>query len=72
MRSYNQPSLIDTKISDIADLALSPNYGQDNTLFMLTRKMGMPLSQSLWRSLNGGTMWERVYSSALANVDQID
>jgi len=26
---------------------------------------------SLWRSLNGGARWERVYSSALANVDSI-
>ncbi|GAJ00944.1 unnamed protein product, partial [marine sediment metagenome] len=42
-------------------------YIQDNTLFMLTRYK----KDSLWRSLDGGTRWERVYSSALANVDSI-
>ena len=34
--TWNQQSLIDTKISDIVDLAPSPDYSQDNTLFMLT------------------------------------
>ncbi len=65
--TWNQPGLIDTKISDILDVAPSPNYSQDNTLFMLT----WGGKHSLWRSLNGGVRWERVYSSALANVDSI-
>ncbi len=65
--TWNQPGLIDTKISDILDMAPSPNYSQDNTLFMLT----WGSNHSLWRSLNGGVRWERVYSSALANVDSI-
>ncbi len=66
--TWNQVGLIDTGISDIVDLAVSPNYSMDNTLFMLT----WGSAHSLWRSLNGGTRWERVYSSALANVDSID
>ncbi|GAH68608.1 unnamed protein product, partial [marine sediment metagenome] len=49
------------------DLAISPNYSQDNTLFMLT----WGGEHSLWRSLNDGTSWERVFTSALANVDSI-
>jgi len=65
--SWNQSGLIDTKISDILELAPSPNYSRDNTLFMLT----WGGKHSLWRSLNGGDRWERVYSSALANVDSI-
>jgi photosystem II stability/assembly factor-like uncharacterized protein len=68
--TWNQTSLIDTKISDIVDLAPSPSYSQDNTLFMLTHQTGG--EHSLWRSLNGGTSWERVYTSGLANVDEID
>ena len=68
--TWNQTSLIDTKISDIVDLAPSPNYSQDNTLFMLTYHTGG--EHSLWRSLNDGTDWERVYTSALAYVEQID
>ena len=34
--TWNQISLIDTDISTIVDLAPSPQYSQDNTLFMLT------------------------------------
>ena len=66
--TWNQVGLIDTEISDILDVAISPNYSQDNTLFLLT----FGGKHSLWRSLNGGAGWERVYSSALAYVDQIN
>jgi len=65
--TWNQTSLIDTSISFIVDLAISPNFSQDNTLFMLT----WGGEHSLWRSLNDGTRWERVFTSALANVDII-
>ena len=68
--TWNQTSLIDTKISDIVDLAPSPSYSQDNTLFMLTHRTGG--EDSLWRSLNGGADWERVYNSALPYVQSID
>jgi photosystem II stability/assembly factor-like uncharacterized protein len=66
--SWNQTSLIDTKISAIIDLAPSPSYSQDETLFMLTNYTGG--KDSLWRSLNGGKTWERVFSSALP--DRLD
>jgi hypothetical protein len=66
--NWNQISLIDIDITDVIDLAPSPRYSQDNTLFMLT----FGGEHSLWRSLNSGTSWERVYTSALADVDQID
>ncbi len=67
--TYNQVGLIDTivGIGNILDLAISPGYDQDNTLFMLT----FDGEHSLWLSLNGGTRWERVFTSALANVDSI-
>jgi len=65
--TWNQVSLIDTDIQTILDLALSPNYSQDNTLFMLT----WGGEHSLWRSLNGAAEWERVFGSNLANVDSI-
>jgi photosystem II stability/assembly factor-like uncharacterized protein len=66
--SWNQTGLIDTEISVIVDLAPSPSYGQDNTLFMITSGSG----QSLWRSSDGGESWERLYSSALAGVDELE
>ena len=65
---WNQIGLIDTTLSTILDLAPSPSYSQDNTLFMLTYGS----EHSLWRSLNGGAKWERVYSSTLPNVDSIN
>ena len=67
--TWNQLSLIDTVISSIVDLAPSPS-SQGNTLFMLTNKTGG--KDSLWRSLNDGKNWERVLSSALADIDAID
>ena len=49
--TWNQIGLIDTMMSTIIDLAPSPAYSQDNTLFMLT----FGGKHSLWRSLDGGT-----------------
>ncbi len=65
--TWNQIGLIDTGISTIVDLAPSPSYSQDNTLFMLTWGQ----EHSLWRSLNDGTRWERLLTSTLPNVDSI-
>lgn len=45
---WNQISLIDTTISDIVDVAPSPDYSQDTALFMLTFGSG----HSLWQSLD--------------------
>ena len=69
--TWNQISLIDTALSTILDLAPSPNYSQDNALFMLTFDGGH-VKHSLWRSLNSGTEWERVFTSALSNVDSLN
>jgi photosystem II stability/assembly factor-like uncharacterized protein len=68
--NWTQISFIDTTIDVIISLAPSPDYGRDNSLFMLTLHDGG--AHSLWRSLNGGADWERVYSSALADIDEID
>jgi hypothetical protein len=67
---YNQTGLIDTQItgSGVIDLAVSPNYSQDNTLFLLT----WGGEHSLWRTLDGGGRWERVFSSAPPNIDSIN
>jgi len=65
VHSYNQVSLIDTGIETILNLVPSPDYRQDDTLFMLT----WGGEHSLWRSLNGE--WERVFSSNLADVDSL-
>ncbi len=65
--TWNQVSMIDTTIDTIVDLAPSPGYGQDNTIFMLTFGNG----HSLWRSRDGGNTWERTLAGNLAAVDSM-
>lgn len=68
--TWNQLSLINTTIgsSSIVDLAPSPNYARDNTIFLLT----FGGKHSIWRSQSGGERWERIFSSTLADVDIIN
>ncbi len=65
--TWNQISLIDTTITTILDVAISPEYSQDDTMFMLT----FGGEHSLWRSLNDGTRWERMFTSSLPDVDNL-
>jgi hypothetical protein len=73
--TWNQISLIDTTVDvGIADLAPSPDFGTDSTLFAATSSAGVlnpilaaviPGSfssafDSLWKSTMGGTLWERI------------
>ncbi|MBI2850576.1 MAG: hypothetical protein HYX80_05975 [Chloroflexi bacterium] len=71
-RSWNQSSLIDTRISSngIIDLAVSLDYSRDKTLFMLTFD-GVSTKHSLWRSQSGGTKWERIFAGTMASVDTL-
>ncbi|MBI4266793.1 MAG: hypothetical protein HY668_00290 [Chloroflexi bacterium] len=63
--TWSQVGLIDTAVSTILDVAPSPAYDQDRTLFMVT----FGGKHSLWRSTDDASTWERVFSSALADVD---
>ncbi len=63
--NWNQISLIDATIASILDLAIAP---QENAIFLLT----FGGKHSLWRSLNGGTRWERLFSSTLPDVDSFN
>ncbi|MCX7911690.1 MAG: hypothetical protein N2506_01810 [Dehalococcoidales bacterium] len=58
-RTFSQTSLIDAVVASIVDFAPSPCYGEDSTIFLLTRGAG-PGSEALWKSQTGGTAWERV------------
>jgi len=71
--TWNQAGLVDAEISvnGIIDLAISPCYSQDGTLFMLTFD-GAHVKHSLWRSLDGGARWERVFTSTLDTVDSLN
>jgi photosystem II stability/assembly factor-like uncharacterized protein len=60
--TWNQLSLIDTTLETIVDLAPSPDYSRDRTLFMLTFGSG-PGTGGLWRSPDGGDTWERTLAN---------
>lgn len=62
--TWNQTSFIDTTLTGIVDMAPSPGYEQDSTLFLLTSGSG----HSLWRSLDIGTRWERLLSPGVTGV----
>ena len=65
--TWNQISLIDTKISDIPDIA-TPLAA---TTFMLTFN-GENLIHSLWRTTDSGSTWERVFCGSNAHFDTLD
>ena len=68
--SWNQVSLIDTAIDSIIDVAPSPRYSQDGTIFMLTFGSG-PGSAGLWRSRDGGVNWERTLADSPGDVESM-
>jgi len=65
--NWSQVSLIDTAISNIVDIAPSPGYSQDNTLFMITFG-STPSSGGLWKTADGGLAWERILSGVHTGV----
>jgi len=64
--SWHQLGLIDTTVEALVDLAVSPRYDYDATIFLLT----WGGTASLWRSNDDG--WQRLFSSALGGVDGLD
>jgi photosystem II stability/assembly factor-like uncharacterized protein len=68
--TWNQLSLIDVTLETITDLAPSPRYDQDTTLFMLTSGKGLA-TMGLWRSQGGGNTWERTLTSQPDTVDSL-
>jgi len=70
--TWNQIGLIDTEISNngIIDLAISPTYNQDKTLFMITFD-STHTEHSLWRRGSVWVNWERIFSGRLDNVDNL-
>ena len=65
-QTWNQISLIDTRISDITDI-VSPAPA---TAFILTLN-SQTLKQSLWRTTDNGITWDRIFCSSLAGVDNL-
>jgi len=70
--TWNQISLIDTDVNwGIADLAASPAYATDKTLFIVTCTVSGGGFDSLWKSTMGGVLWERIDVMATTNETAI-
>ena len=64
--TWNQISLIDTKISDIPDFATP----LATTAFMLTFN-GDNLKHSLWRTTDSGSTWDRIFCGSFTGIDNL-
>ncbi len=65
--TWTQCGLIDTSVAAILDLAISPDYTHNMTLFLLTSNV----QDSLWYSSSGGEKWERIYCTTQAAGERI-
>jgi photosystem II stability/assembly factor-like uncharacterized protein len=64
--TWNQISLIDTKITDIPDFAVPLK----TTVFLLTFNSGN-IKQSLWRTADSGATWDRIFCSSINGIDNL-
>ena len=64
--TWNQISLIDTKINDISDIATPLK----TTAFILTFNSSN-LKQSLWRTTDSGLNWDRIFCSSINGTDNL-
>ncbi len=67
--TWDGASFINTTLDAIVDLAPSPSYEADGTLFLLTFGSG---ANSLWRTDSEGAAWERVLWTGAAGVTTLD
>ena len=65
--NWNQISLIDTKISDIPDIA-TPSA---TTTFMLTFNSAN-LIHSLWRTTDSSSTWDRIFCGSYSDINSMD
>ena len=66
--TWDQKSLIDSRISTILDMAVSPNFEQDGEQFLLTAD----IQNSLWHSTDGGIGWQRIFSTSSALSERVN
>jgi hypothetical protein len=68
--NFYQVGLIHTTLSAIDDVVASPAYATDSTIFMVTSD-GAATTDSLWKTVNGGTSWVRVLNFVTTSDDAI-
>jgi hypothetical protein len=66
--NWNQFSLIDTTLDVLIEVTVSPDYDNDQTVFLL----GWGNEYSVWRSTDGCESWQRVFSGASGSFVGID
>ncbi|MCR4392875.1 MAG: hypothetical protein NUV31_00730 [Dehalococcoidales bacterium] len=66
--TWEQISLVDTRILDIIDVAVPSDFESESAIFLLTGDV----ERSLWRSMDGGGSWSRIFSTRLRHVDRLD
>jgi len=63
--SFNERGLIegnDANLANIYDVALSPAYATDSTMFMLSNVASASgVDRQIWVTTNGGTYWDRCF-----------
>ena len=64
--SWDQISLIDTRISNITDFSNPVS----SAIFMLTFN-AENLKHSLWRTIDGGNTWDRIFSSSFISINEL-
>jgi photosystem II stability/assembly factor-like uncharacterized protein len=65
-QTWNQLSLVDSKITSILDIATPLT----TTVFMLTFD-GENLKHSLWRTTDSGSTWDRIFCGSFTGIDNL-
>jgi len=60
--TFARTALICDDLQNIIDLAVSPEYAEDSTVYMITE--GNSGNSILWRTTDGGTTWDAVLTSS--------
>jgi hypothetical protein len=77
--SFNETGLIDNggvggagnenAITMLSDVALSPDYGSDSTIFLISSNDTAVVNDTnVWVSHNGGSYWDRCFTSAFTTA----
>ena len=71
--SFNERGLIENagaNLNLLSDVALSPGYVSDSTIFMMTSNQDATAANdgSVWRTMNGGVYWERCFTQAFTTA----
>jgi hypothetical protein len=67
-QTWQQTGLIDTRITSLRDLVLSPDFSRDGGVFLVTAGQ----RTSVWRSRSAGQAWERIFYSSAVSFERFN